>query len=136
MVAAYIFVSVEPGKNAPVLGALRKAPGVQQAHICWGAPDIFAFVEVADDEALSDLVLGEIQSITGIRGTETHVVVPEVTSVPKTVTARKTPRSGRPFPGSPVRSTRATAASPRSRATSASSEADTAATARGSRRRP
>src|SRR5712691_6708570 len=119
MVAAYIFVSVEPGKNAAVLGALRKAPGVEQAHICWGAPDIFAFVEVADDEALSDLVLKEIQSIPGIRGTETHLVVPEVTSVPETVSARKTPRARRAFPGSPVRSTRATAASARSRAASA-----------------
>jgi len=136
MVAAYIFVSVEPGKNAPVLGALRKAPGVQQAHICWGAPDIFAFVEVADDEALSDLVLKEIQSIPGIRGTETHVVVPELSSVPETGATRKTPRAGRASLRSPGRSSRAMAASTRSRSASASSGAGTAAAARGPRRRP
>lgn len=77
MVGAYIFVMVEPGRNAQVRSALRAIPGVTQAHICWGVPDIFAFVEVADDKALSELVLNRIQSIPGIRGTETHIVVPD-----------------------------------------------------------
>ena len=76
-VAAYIFVSVEPGRNAAVVAALRKLPGLKQAHICWGVPDIFAFVEVGDEKALSELVLNRIQSISGIRGTETHIVVPD-----------------------------------------------------------
>lgn len=77
MVAAYIFVTVEPGRNAQVIATLRKMAGVRQAHICWGVPDIFAFVEVGDDKTLSELVLNKIQSIPGIRGTETHVVVPD-----------------------------------------------------------
>ena len=77
MVAAYIFVMVEPGRNAHVRSALRAIPGVKQADICWGVPDIFSFVEVADDKALSELVLNRIQSIPGIRGTETHIVVPD-----------------------------------------------------------
>ena len=77
MVAAYVFVLVDPGKNAQVLAALRAIPGVRQAHICWGVPDIFAFVEVADDKALSELVLNRIQSLSGLRGTETHIVVPD-----------------------------------------------------------
>lgn len=77
MVSAYVFVNVEPGKNASVLKALRAASGVRQAHICWGVPDIFAFVEVADDKALSDLVLQRIQGIPGIRSTETHLVLPD-----------------------------------------------------------
>lgn len=77
MVAAYVVVNVEPGKNAVVLKALRAVRGVKQAHICWGVPDIFAFVEVTDDKALSRLVMDRIQGITGIRGTETHLVVPD-----------------------------------------------------------
>ncbi len=77
MVQAYVFISVEPGRNAEVLRTLRSMRGVKQAHICWGQPDIFAFVEVGDDKSLSDLVMNTIQRIQGIRGTETHVVVPD-----------------------------------------------------------
>lgn len=77
MVAAYVFVNVEPGKNVVVLKALRAVRGVKQAHICWGVPDIFAFVEVRDERTLEKLVLDRIQGIKGIRGTETHLVVPD-----------------------------------------------------------
>lgn len=77
MIAAYVFVNVEPGKNASVLKALRGTAGVRHAHVCWGVPDIVAFVEGRDDKALSKLVLGKIQKLAGIRGTETHIVVPD-----------------------------------------------------------
>ncbi len=77
MVAAYVFVNVEPGKNTSVVKALRPTAGVKQAHVCWGVPDIVTFVEASDDKALSKLVLQKIQGIPGIRGTETHIVVPD-----------------------------------------------------------
>jgi DNA-binding Lrp family transcriptional regulator len=73
MVSAYVLVSVEPGKNQDVVATLRGVGGVKQAHACWGQPDIFTFVEVADEKALSDTVLTTIQSIPGVRATETHV---------------------------------------------------------------
>jgi DNA-binding Lrp family transcriptional regulator len=76
MVSAYVLVSVEPGSNQAVVAALRAVEGVKQAHACWGQPDIFAFVEVADDRALVDAVLTTIQGVPGIRTTETHVVAP------------------------------------------------------------
>jgi DNA-binding Lrp family transcriptional regulator len=74
MVSAYVLVSVDPGKNQEVVSALRDVGGVKQAHACWGQPDIFTFVEVADEKALSETVLTTIQGIAGVRGTETHVV--------------------------------------------------------------
>ena len=76
MVAAYVLVSVEPGKNEPVVSALRAMPGVKQVHSCWGKPDIFAFVEVESDSALAQTVLTQIQGVAGVRDTETHIVVP------------------------------------------------------------
>ncbi len=75
MVAAYVLVSVEPGKNEPVVTMLREMPAVKQAHSCWGKPDIFAFVEVESEAALAQTVLTHIQSIAGVRDTETHIVV-------------------------------------------------------------
>jgi DNA-binding Lrp family transcriptional regulator len=50
--------------------------GVRQAHTCWGQPDIFAFVEEADEKVLADTVLTQIQAIPGVRSTETHIVIP------------------------------------------------------------
>jgi DNA-binding Lrp family transcriptional regulator len=74
MVSAYVLVSVEPGTNQEVVSALGGVGGVKQAHACWGQPDIFTFVEVADEKALSETVLTTIQGIPGVRATETHVV--------------------------------------------------------------
>lgn len=77
MVVAYVLVSVEPGKNQQVVEALRRVSGVRQAHACWGQPDIFSYVEVDSDKTLAATVLNTIQGIPGVRGTETHLVVPE-----------------------------------------------------------
>ncbi len=76
MVGAYVLVSVEPGTNQQVVAALRETRGVKQAHSCWGKPDIFSFVEVADEKALVETVLNTIQGMPGVRDTETHIVVP------------------------------------------------------------
>ena len=76
MVTAYILVSVEPGKNQEVLSALRAVTGVKQAYACWGQPDVFTFVEMADEKALADAVLTTIQGVPGVRSTDTHIVVP------------------------------------------------------------
>jgi hypothetical protein len=77
MVAAYVLISVEPGTNQEALAALRSTPGVKQAHACWGQPDIFTFVEVADERVLADTVLSAMQGLSWVRSTETHIVVPE-----------------------------------------------------------
>lgn len=75
MAAAYILVSVEAGRTKEVLGTIRGLEGVKQAHACWGQPDIFAFFELSDDKDLADVVLGSIHTLTGVRSTETHLVV-------------------------------------------------------------
>ncbi len=75
MVSAYVLVSAEPGKNREVASALRSVRGVKQVHVCWGQPDIFVFLEVADQKTLSDTVLSKIQGLRGIRSTDTHIVI-------------------------------------------------------------
>jgi len=75
MVSAYVLITVEPGRNQKVLAALRRIAGVKQAHVCWGTPDIFAFVEVANETALAKAVMTTIQGVPGVRTTETHPVV-------------------------------------------------------------
>lgn len=75
-VSAYVLMTVEPGRNEEVIAAVRGVKGVTLAHLCWGQPDIFAFVEVANDRALGKTVLTMIQGIPGVRSTDTHIVAP------------------------------------------------------------
>jgi DNA-binding Lrp family transcriptional regulator len=72
---AFVLVSVQAGKVPKVLAALRRIDAVEISHGCWGRPDIFALVEVKNERALSDLVIGKVQPIVGIEFTETHIVI-------------------------------------------------------------
>ena len=40
----------------------------------FGQPDIFSFVNVGDEKALSDLVISKIHTIEGVEETDTHIV--------------------------------------------------------------
>ena len=51
---AYILIKVKAGKTKDVVKSLKKIPGVEAVHPCFGQPDIFSFVEVGDEKALSD----------------------------------------------------------------------------------
>ncbi len=75
MTKAYLFVSAKAGRTKDVVKALARLSGVEAADICWGMPDIIAVVSVKNKRALSDLVLGKIQEISGVEHTETHVVI-------------------------------------------------------------
>ena len=63
---AFVLVNVRAGKNSVVLAALRRIDAVEMVHACWGRPDIFALVDVKNEQALSDLVMGKVQTIIGI----------------------------------------------------------------------
>ncbi|MEK6526869.1 MAG: Lrp/AsnC ligand binding domain-containing protein [Nitrospirota bacterium] len=71
---AYILIKVKAGKTKDVIKALKKIHGVEQAHSCFGQPDIFSFVSVADEKALSDVVITKIHTIDGVEETDTHIV--------------------------------------------------------------
>ena len=71
---AYILIKVKAGKTKGVVKSLKKMAGVQSAHPCFGQPDIFSFVEVEDEKALSDIVITKIHTIDGVEETDTHIV--------------------------------------------------------------
>ncbi|MBI4564656.1 MAG: Lrp/AsnC ligand binding domain-containing protein [Planctomycetes bacterium] len=73
-VKAYLLVNVRIGNVRKIVSSLVELKGVMQAHACWGRPDIFAFVEADNAEALLDFVLNQIQSIEGVESTDTHIV--------------------------------------------------------------
>ncbi len=71
---AYILIKVKAGKTKEVVQALKRIPGVEQAHSCFGRPDIIMFIGTPDERALSDVVITKIHSIEGVEETDTHIV--------------------------------------------------------------
>ena len=71
---AYILIKVKAGKGKSVLGALKGIAGVEQIHACFGQPDIFVFINVADERAVSDVVITRIHGIEGVEETDTDIV--------------------------------------------------------------
>ncbi len=72
---AYVLITVKMGKLQDMVAKPAEISGVKTVHACWGLPDIFAFVEAADEDGLNDLVLSKIQLIDGVERTDTHIVL-------------------------------------------------------------
>lgn len=71
---AYVLINVLPGQTANVVKALSEIKEIKTIDPCWGKPDIFTVVEVADQDTLTTLVLSKIHSIEGVAQTDTHLV--------------------------------------------------------------
>ena len=69
---AYILIKVKAGKTKDVVKSLKKVSGVEQVHPCFGQPDIFTFVNVADEKSLSEIVITKVHTIDGVEETDTH----------------------------------------------------------------
>lgn len=74
---AYILLKVKTGKSKEVLSVLRGLPNIDQAHACFGQPDIFALIHADDDRALADMIMTSIHTIPGVEETDTHIVAQE-----------------------------------------------------------
>jgi DNA-binding Lrp family transcriptional regulator len=72
---AYVLVYSRAGKVQEVVEALAGLPEVRTVDACWGRPDVFARVEVADARALSELVLKRVHSLDGVEATDTRIVI-------------------------------------------------------------
>jgi len=74
MESAYVLINVLPGQTANVKKLLEEIKEIKLIDACWGKPDIFARVEVASQEDLSQIVLTRIHAIEGVSQTDTHLV--------------------------------------------------------------
>ena len=71
---AYVLINVHPGQTADVVKALGDIKEIKQIDPCWGKPDIFTFVEIPHQDALTKLVLAKIHAIPAVEQTHTHNV--------------------------------------------------------------
>jgi DNA-binding Lrp family transcriptional regulator len=73
-VKAFILIDTSPGKAREVASKIRGVPGVSVAHAVTGPHDIIAIAEAADVTSLGELIVHNIQSVTGVNRSLTSIV--------------------------------------------------------------
>ena len=75
MTAAYILMQLNATDPRKVMKSIRGVTGVRQAHLLAGPTDCIAFVETANQEALTTTIVA-LRSVKGVASTDTRVAVP------------------------------------------------------------
>ena len=75
MVRAYVFIKIEAGRGTEILSQLRSLPAVRQVDAVTGPVDLIAQVAADDARALSDLIFRSMQTMPGVKETDTRIVV-------------------------------------------------------------
>jgi DNA-binding Lrp family transcriptional regulator len=75
MVRAYVLVKVEAGRVNEIVQQLRSLPDVRQADAVTGPADLVVQVDAADARALAELIFRSVQTISGVKETDTRIVV-------------------------------------------------------------
>lgn len=80
--AAFVSVNIEQDSWRRVTRALSELPGVERISLVGAEFDLLVQVRAHDNHELRDVVLGQIQSVPGVRGTRTWLIFDEVSVVP------------------------------------------------------
>ncbi|MGC8817322.1 MAG: Lrp/AsnC ligand binding domain-containing protein [Candidatus Hadarchaeum sp.] len=72
---ALVYIRTDPGKALKLLDAVKKVQGVHVAFATTGRFDIVARIEATDLKALGETIVSKIQSLPGVRYTETSLIV-------------------------------------------------------------
>jgi len=72
MTAAYILIQLNAPDPRKVMKSIRAVAGVKQAHLLAGPTDCIAFVETADQEALTTTIVA-LRSVKGVASTDTRI---------------------------------------------------------------
>lgn len=80
--SAYITLKIVQNSWRTVREQLLALPGVAHIALVGGEFDVLLLVHTADNQALRELVLGRIQSIPDVLGTQTLLVFEETDQVP------------------------------------------------------
>ena len=75
--SAYVSVAIEQDAWREVAGSLREIPYVEHIALVAGDHDVLVLVRAPDNQALRDIVFGQVQSIPGVTSTRTWLVFEE-----------------------------------------------------------
>ncbi len=74
MVTAYVLVNCDLGYEAEIIDELKQLDNVKEIHGVYGAYDILAKVESANEENLRETITWKIRKLNRIRSTLTLMV--------------------------------------------------------------
>jgi hypothetical protein len=74
MTTAYVLMQLNVTDPRKIMKSIRAVTGVKQAHLLVGPTDCIAYVETADDDALSNTVVA-LRSVKGVESTDTRIAV-------------------------------------------------------------
>ncbi|MCZ7661650.1 MAG: Lrp/AsnC ligand binding domain-containing protein [Thermoleophilia bacterium] len=77
MVRAYVLIKTEPGRVPEILRQVRTLPPVRKADAVTGPADVVVEVEATDPRALAELIFRSVQTISGVKETDTRIVIEE-----------------------------------------------------------
>ena len=75
MVRAYVLIKTEPGRVLEIADLLRDLPSVERADAVTGPADLIALVNSPDPRSLAELIFRSVQTIAGVKETDTRIVV-------------------------------------------------------------
>ena len=68
---ALVLLTTEPGREQDVVSVLSEMPEVEEAMVLFGEYDVYCKVVVEDFSQLSDLVLRNVRTLSGVVETTT-----------------------------------------------------------------
>jgi len=71
MLLSLVLIKAETGSERDVEEAVRKIPGVREAHLLFGVYDISVKIECENLEELAHIVIDKIRQIPGVKETKT-----------------------------------------------------------------
>ena len=77
MTGAYILMQMNATDPRKVMKSIRGVAGVKQAHLLAGPTDCIAYVETADQDALTTTIVA-LRGVKGVASTDTRLTVPGV----------------------------------------------------------
>jgi DNA-binding Lrp family transcriptional regulator len=75
MVGAYILIQTKVGMGSDVTRRVSQIDGINSAEAVTGPYDVIAYAEARNLDALSKIVVGEVQQIDGVSRTLTCPIV-------------------------------------------------------------
>ena len=75
MVGAYILIQTKVGMGSDVTRRVSQIDGIDSAEAVTGPYDVIAYAEARNLDALSKIVVGEVQQIDGVSRTLTCPIV-------------------------------------------------------------
>ena len=73
MISAIVLINAEVDRIPEVAAAIAELVGVSEVYSVTGDVDLIAVVRVRHHEALADVIADQLNKVSGVLGTQTHI---------------------------------------------------------------